>query len=630
MNARAIESRRHFIKKSAAATAGLTFGLSSLNAARLGELIRDNAHINWRRKGRKVSFKLPIPDDVSEVEVRLFSKANNYIFEYDDKSPYAPKVENEQTKAVWMADFDAAALERRKSSREQRFPVVDIMLKPDMEAVIEMDLKEPGTYNFNEHGSMAISEEIRIPYDQLDHWGNSMILDPKSNAINRFYVASKAGVDNSKIRFEFETLRDDWSGLISVFNAHTNELLASSDVSWELDLPEVSTGSGVSRQGLIQSLSWAAKFLLDCEYKNPNSKAKGGEYLLYDLSARTRLRPYWSWAWGPSAKLMLEASAIKGVDAGVSPKQLKQRAIDLMQLTLDLQVLDPSSPAYGIIQTSAHEASTVDSLFLVGWGWMPLYNVNGDSKFIEAGKKIADAANRLMEKHSDVWIPQAYVFDRKAWKDIMSFESSMGLPGLAGLYLATGDEYYKKTCIRLADLLVRAFENEEGLWGVFFYKETKRASEVNYWTKAFGYIVDGLIEAHRAAPEQGYLKKALLITEKVLETQASDGSLSVRFDRSPEFVGIGDKATALWAGLFLRLYKITGDKRFYTAGMNAIEWCMDHQYFGKDAVARGGIVGRSWPSGINFRHWFDVVVTYTVSFFGNAVLEALSLDEWKN
>ena len=63
--------------------------------------------------------------------------------------------------------------------------------------------------------------------------------------------------------------------------------------------------------------------------------------------------------------------------------------------------------------------------------------------------------------------------------------------------------------------------------------------------------------------------------------------------------------------------------------MKAIEWCMDHQYFGADAVARGGIVGRSWPSGINFRHWFDVVVTYTVSFFGNALAEALSLEEWK-
>ena len=242
---------------------------------------------------------------------------------------------------------------------------------------------------------------------------------------------------------------------------------------------------------------------------------------------------------------------------------------------------------------------------------------------------LADAANRLMDEHNDVWIPQAYIFADDRWKDIMSFESSMGLPGLSALYRATGDEYYKKTTIRMADLLIRAFENEEGLWGVFFRKETMKTGKVNYWTKAFGYIADGLIEAHRAAPEKGYLLKALVIAERILATQASDGSLSVRFDRSPEFVGVGDKATALWAVLYLRLYKITRDKKFFTAGMKALEWCMDHQYFGQDAVARGGIVGRSWSSGINFRHWFDVVVTYTVSFFGNALTEALNLDEWK-
>ena len=300
-----------------------------------------------------------------------------------------------------------------------------------------------------------------------------------------------------------------------------------------------------------------------------------------------------------------------------------------MQVTLDLQVLDKTSPAYGIIQTSAHEASTVDSLFLVGWGWMSLYKETRNAKYIQAGRLIADAANRLMDAYDDVWIPQAYLFADDKWKDIMSFESSMGLPGLSALYLATGDENYKKTTIRLADLLIKAFENEEGLWGVFFYQKTRKASEVNYWTKAFGYIVDGLIEAHRAAPEKDYLKKALVIAERILATQANDGSLSVRFDRSPEFVGVGDKATALWAALFLRIYKITGEKQFYTAGMKAIEWCMDYQYFGQDAIARGGIVGRSWPSGINFRHWFDVVVTYTVSFFGNALVEALSLEEWE-
>lgn len=624
------ESRRSFLKKSAAATAGFSLGLTTLSAACRSKVLGGKGAIEVIRNGRSLSFKLPLTDDVSEVEFRLFSKANEYIFEYDDVSPHAPKVKNEQTKDVWMAGFDEAAENRRNSTREQRFPVVDLAIRPGMEAVIEIDVKEQGEYNINDTGAKPVAEQIHVPYEQVEHWGNSLILDPKTNSIRHFYLSSKVKVADSNVGFEIETLRDDWVGVVSVHDIKSGEFLASSEVTWETKLPEISTGSGVSRERMISSLSLATKFLLNCEYKNPNSKAFGGEFLLYDLTAKTRLRSFWSWAWGPSAKVMFEASAIEGVDAGISSDRLKQRAIDLMQLTLDLQVLDKSSPAYGIIQTSAHEASTVDSLFLVGWGWMSLYKDTKNPKYIEAGRKLTDAANRLMDEHNDVWIPQAYLFAHDRWKDIMSFESSMGLPGLSALYLATGDEYFKKTTIRMANLLIRAFENEEGMWGVFFRGKTMKTDKVNYWTKAFGYIADGLIEAHKAAPEKGYLKKALVIAERILETQADDGALSVRFDRSPEFVGVGDKATAIWGALYLRLYKMTGDKRFYTGGMKAIEWCMDHQYFGDDTAARGGIVGRSWPSGINFRHWYDVVVTYTVSFFGTAILEALSLDEWKD
>ena len=119
--------------------------------------------LNILRNGRTISFHMPLSSTVKTVEVRLFSKANDYIFEYDDESPYAPKVENEQTKAIWMAGFDEAAAARKTSSREQRFPVVDIILKPGMDAVVEMDLQEEGAYEFNEHESKTLTEEIYIP-----------------------------------------------------------------------------------------------------------------------------------------------------------------------------------------------------------------------------------------------------------------------------------------------------------------------------------------------------------------------------------------------------------------------------------------------------------------------------------
>ena len=180
-----IMNRRDFITSSSIVVVGISTGLLSREVASASYPARKDILLNVKRNGRLISLDLPLSGKVSTVEVRLFSNANNYIFEYDDVSPYAPKADNEQTREVWIPEYEARAEARRQSSREQRFPVVDLVLKKGMEAVIEINLKEQGENNFNGYGTNPITKEIRIPEEQVEHWGNTLILDPKTNSIQK-------------------------------------------------------------------------------------------------------------------------------------------------------------------------------------------------------------------------------------------------------------------------------------------------------------------------------------------------------------------------------------------------------------------------------------------------------------
>lgn len=57
-----------------------------------------------------------------------------------------------------------------------------------------------------------------------------------------------------------------------------------------------------NRQRMIDSLSYATRYILNCKNTNPNSPTFGGYFVLYDLAARTRLRSDWPWSWGPSGQ----------------------------------------------------------------------------------------------------------------------------------------------------------------------------------------------------------------------------------------------------------------------------------------------------------------------------------------
>lgn len=597
------------------------------------------AVLKVERDGRKIGVSVEGSNEAKHLEVRLHSDANNAIIEYSDVSPHAPTSPRSQAAIVFDPEWAKREEAKRQSDKDLRFPVVDVVVTPEMEGVLKINCHEAGEYSFNGNfrpETHPVEPEIRVPADLLEHWENSVLLDPKSNTIESFYLAIGLPVSDARATFAFETLRDDWSGRICIHDADTQELIAE-QLSKPSPGPSIVPPEVDSDSRLRDSLSWTLKYVLGCRNTKPDSPTSGGLHLLYDLAARTRLRSDWPWSWGPSANLLYGASSVAGLDLGVDEAALKQAGIAVAEATLKQRVDDPDHPAFGIMRTTnepgsihAHgfvnKASCSDTLYLAGWTWMPFYRNTGDERFLEASKLVVLAAERLMDQAEGGMLPQAFRMKEQTWIMNMFFETSMGLKGLAEVYRETGDDHHREIMIRVVERLLDTFQTEDGLWQAMQYGQTGTVSTCNFFTKSFGYIVEGLMAVHDVAPDRGYLERAEVIAEHIVGAQDLDGSWPVRWDRPAEEVGVSDKATSLWALLFLQLHKQTGKDQYRDTGMRALRWCMDNQYFGDDEAARGGIVGRSWPSGIIYRHWFDMITTYTMAWFGLALVEALALE----
>ena len=89
--------------------------------------------------------------------------------------------------------------------------------------------------------------------------------------------------------------------------------------------------------------------------------------------------------------------------------------------------------------------SPADTHFLVGWGWIPLYEKTGDRVFLEAAKLTAEAESRLVDEFGIP--PMDYIEDDQAWKNFTLDEAGFTPEGLAEVYRVTGDERVKKTAI---------------------------------------------------------------------------------------------------------------------------------------------------------------------------------------
>ena len=134
------------------------------------------------------------------------------------------------------------------------------------------------------------------------------------------------------------------------------------------------------------------------------------------------------------------------------------------------------SPAAGLINVRWHPrphlrlgvdsfASPPDTLFLAGWGWIPMYEETGDGRYLEACQAAVNAVRDLTLRYEV--IQQDWLGDSQRWKPYIVDEAGFGMEGLAEYFRITGDSEVRTIGRRYIDQILAKFERPDGLWDRF-------------------------------------------------------------------------------------------------------------------------------------------------------------------
>ncbi len=576
---------------------------------------------------RTLEIDLTVPSNISEVELRFYSTRNKTISKVSDISPHDPEPQRQINRI-------------KDAHHDFWYPVVDMATDVGLEGVVEFTAGKPGACFVNGpfwKTKVSLDRPLIIPNLQLEHWENSLGIEPLDRGPARFYLRKRLTLVTSRVELQIPLLSSQWSGRIELHavEPERSEKLAEAVVAVVEEKTSAThpvDGTDLERGRLTAALDQTLEFTLRCQNKNRLSPGYGGLYLFYDLDAATYRTNYWMWGWGPSVRLLLDAS--EHAEVTVDSQKLLKVATEVGESTLRFLWHAPGDPLHEIsysrwdrsnlFETGYRKSITVaDSLFLAGWAWIPLYEKTKDQRYLDLTSKLCLASDQLMDRFKV--LPHSYWPGKQEWSDFTLDECGFGMEGYAEIYRVTKDPRYQTIGQRFLQQHLDLLEKEDGRWRRIYRRLSDKASDSSYYARGQGWATEGLLAAHRLLPEGGNLERADRLAEHLLKAQLPSGCWPHRLGSATEEVGISEKGTALWSYLLYRLHKETGEQRHLEAARKALRWCLDNQYAGTDVEAIGSLPGCTVQSAVGYRQWFDVSCVYTSAFFGLAILEELDL-----
>jgi uncharacterized protein YyaL (SSP411 family) len=256
---------------------------------------------------------------------------------------------------------------------------------------------------------------------------------------------------------------------------------------------------------------------------------------------------------------------------------LTERAQEMGDWEIEVQGEDGGIMA-GVV-TELPKRSIVFNTGMVMHGWIDLYEWGRDARYLEAATRAGRFLGRIQDKDGAWRGAHTYAHIAHTYKSRVDW-------ALLRLAQATGDDEFRRTARRDLDWVLTQ-QQPNGWFESCVFKPGMLPS-----THGLAYTMRGLLESYALIGGEAYLEAAETTARALLRIFEQRGMLPGTLDRSWEararYVCL--TGTAQVGGVWLRLYQLTGDRRFREAGVKAVE-----QAAGKQIRSRWSAIDGSLP-----------------------------------
>jgi len=248
--------------------------------------------------------------------------------------------------------------------------------------------------------------------------------------------------------------------------------------------------------------------------------------------------------------------------------------------------IDVQNPDGGVVVgllEGGPKPSTVFNTGMVMHGWLDLHARTGEDRYLEAAVRGGEYLVRTQERDG-AWrgaaeyrgVPHTYA-SRVSW-------------ALVRLADTTGDDRYRATARRQLDWVL-TMQRENGWFDACAFAPSLEPN-----THVLAYTLRGLVESSVLLEDDSYLDAAVTTADVLLRLYRELGWLPATYDGgwTPRARYECVTGIAQLGGIWLRLYELTGDRRWLDGGLDAVAYAASRQMRSSWRPVDGAVPG-SFP-----------------------------------